>query len=55
MAKMEPMDAKSLTADITMKVNIKGMRQWKWRVMIAIQLIRLAAWVMGVGLEVSHE
>ena len=32
-------------------VNLRGMTQWKVRVWLGVQLIRLAAWIMWVNVE----
>lgn len=39
----------------TMVVRVRGMRQFRVRVWIAVRLIRLAAWVMWTPVEVHHD
>jgi hypothetical protein len=49
------LDIKPLAQNITLHIKLKNLRQWQWRVQLAIWLIRLADWVMwgNVRLEVE--
>jgi hypothetical protein len=44
---------KSITKDMVMTVEVTGMERWRIRVKIAIQLIRVASWIMGVGVRIE--
>jgi hypothetical protein len=46
-------DAKNLAKHITLTVKMKRTRQWRWRVKLAAWLIRLAALVMWVNVEIE--
>ena len=38
-------------AHLTMKVKLRGVNQWRVRLWLGAQLIRLAAWVMWMDVE----
>jgi len=42
-------EAGGLVKQITLRVTIKGMRRWNVRLWLALLLIRLGAWVAGLG------
>ena len=44
---------KSITKNMVMTVEVTGMARWRIRVKIAIQLIRVASWIMGVGVRIE--
>lgn len=48
-------DAKELAKQVTLIVTLRLDRanQWLWRVKVASWLIRLAAWVMWVNVEIE--
>ena len=50
MATLE-VDMEDIARRIGITVNLRGLTQWKLRVWIGTQLIRLAAWVMWVNIE----
>jgi hypothetical protein len=41
----------SVSKNITMQVEVTGVRVWKARLWLAIQIFRLGAWVVGVGIR----
>lgn len=45
-------DVRKLSSRITMNVRLRGLRAWRWQVWVARQLIGLAAWVLGTGIEI---
>ena len=45
--------AKQLTLHCGIK--LRGVRQWRWRLVLGMWLIRLAAWVMWVNVEIERE
>lgn len=53
MAQIPAMYAKDLAGNITMRVNLRGIDAWRWRVKLGTWLIRLAAWVMWVNVEID--
>jgi hypothetical protein len=48
-------DAKDLAKHITLTVRLGRLDHWLWRVNIAKWLIRLAAWIMWVNVEIEVE
>jgi len=44
-----------ITQQVTMNVEVTGIRAWRWRVKIAGWLLALAARVAGVGLQIQTE
>jgi hypothetical protein len=44
-----------VTKEVTMQVRVTGFRSFKFRLWIATLLIRLAAFVAGMGIEVNLE
>lgn len=38
---------------ITVHVQLKGARQWRWRLHLGAWLIRLAAWIMWMNVEIK--
>ena len=38
---------------ITVHVHLKDARQWRWRLVLGSWLIRLAAWVMWMNVEIE--
>lgn len=48
---MATLTAKGMAKSITLVVRFKGFKQWSFRLWIATQLIRLAAWVAWVNVE----
>jgi len=47
--------AKELAHSFTIKVRIKHMGEWHWRLKIGAWLIRLAAWVMWMNVEIESD
>lgn len=48
--------ASQLTHKITMRVHVRGMRRWQWRLHVAAVFFRLAAWIAGLGgVEVTDD
>ena len=45
--------AKTIANNITMTVRFREGRQWAWRLKLGSWLIRLAAWVMWVNVELE--
>jgi len=43
----------SVVKNITLTVNVSGLRVWRWRVWLGLQLIQLAARVMGCGFRLE--
>ena len=48
-------DFKDIAKNNTMLVGFKNAKQWRWRLWVAGQLIRLAAWIAWMGVEISIE
>lgn len=46
-------DARELAAQLTLTVKMRRANQWLWRVKVASWLIRLAAVVMWVNIEIE--
>ena len=46
-------DTKRIANHITMKVELKRYQGWLWRVKLGMLLIRLAAWIMWVDVEIK--
>lgn len=46
-------DGGELLRRVTLQVEIKGPRGYRLRKTIAIGLFRLAAWVLGTGIEIT--
>lgn len=46
-------DASKVASNMTMNVHVTGFQSWLWRKRIGVWLIRLAAYVMGVGIEIK--
>jgi hypothetical protein len=42
-------------SDITLNVDVTGLRVWKVRVWIGCQVIKLAALVMGTGIHIEMD
>ena len=42
-------DAMKLAKNIIVEVHLKNMRQWRWRLRLALPLIILGAWIGGLG------
>lgn len=38
---------------LTLKVRVTGMRRFRIRMWLAIRLLKLAAWVIGTGIEIE--
>ena len=43
----------SITKNLTLNLNVTGVRTWKVRVWCGVQLIRFAAFVMGCGFHLD--
>ena len=54
MAKAE-IDMNDIGRSVTLAVTVKNAREYAIRLKIALILIRLAAWVAHMGLEVKHD
>lgn len=50
-------DADDLTKELTMVVEVKIINVWRvrFRLFIALQLVKIAAWIGGYGLEINQE
>jgi hypothetical protein len=46
-------DAKQMANNITLHVRVKRSNEWEWRLKVGLWLIRLAAWVMWMGIEIE--
>lgn len=44
-----------LAQHVTLHVSVTGMRLVKWRLRCAVPLLRLAAWIAGVGINLDLE
>ena len=44
-----------ITKDVVMEVEVTGVRTFRWRLKVATWLIRLAAWVAGVGIRIDGD
>lgn len=53
MATLNKLDTKILARHFTLTVRIRRMREWSIRIWIAKQLIRLAAFIMWVNVEIE--
>ena len=42
-----------ITRDITMNIEVTGVRVWRVRMWLAVKIMRLAAWVAGVGIKIE--
>lgn len=40
--------------NMTLNVNFTGVRRWRVRMWAAVQLVRLAAYVLGCGIKVDR-
>lgn len=47
--------AGEVTHGMTMQVRVRGLRMLMWRVRVAKALFRLAAWVLGVGIQFNFD
>lgn len=47
--------AGELAQNVTMQVTITDMREMRCRLWLASQLMRVAAWICGMGLEVTRK
>ena len=45
----------SAVKNMTLNVNVTGLRAWKWRVWIGLRLIRIAALIIGCGFHVERD
>lgn len=45
----------SLTKRVTLEVRIKITRQFRFRIWLAVRLVRLTAWVLGCNVRVICE
>lgn len=54
---MESLDVNAcdLLPHVTLRVRVHGLRRMQWRIKVGLLLMRLAAWVAGVGLRVDVE
>jgi len=48
-------DARDVMHQVTMTVELTHTRQLEWRLWLGTQLIRLAAWIMGCGIEIIED
>ena len=46
---------KKIANGFTIRITFPQMNQWLWRLKIGVWLIRLAAWVMWMNVEVNAE
>lgn len=47
-------DAKDIAGRLTIKLKVKHARQWAVRTWVAIQLIRLAAFIAWIGCDIEE-
>ena len=47
------MNVKDFAPRCTLTVKLKNARQWRWRISFGTWLIRLAAWIMWVNVEIE--
>lgn len=45
------MNINRLMGDVQLTVCVKGLREFAWRRTIAFCLFKLAAWILGTGIE----
>lgn len=50
---MMDLQMSALARQVTLTVNLRGVRRFRWRLKVARWLIRLAACVVGCGIEVE--
>jgi hypothetical protein len=48
-------DAKELGGRVTMVVTIRRYNQWCFRIWLGVKLIRLAAWIMWMNVEIEEQ
>ncbi len=48
-------DASDLCKEITMQVNVRGLRRFRFRMFIVVALLRVVAWVAPFGVEIGEE
>ncbi len=48
---MAEINLRDIASKITVTVTIKNETQWRWRIWLAVQLIKLAAWVAWMNVE----
>lgn len=48
-------DARGALKHTRLVVEIRHMREYKIRIYLAVRIIRLAAWIAGVGLDEKHQ
>ena len=53
MAQMPTIAVNRLTRQVTMNVTVVTTRQFKWRIALGKELIKLAARVMGCGIRIE--
>jgi hypothetical protein len=49
------LDAKQLANELTITVEIKRHKEWTLRLWVAAKLIKLAAWIAWVGVEINND
>jgi hypothetical protein len=49
------MPMRTLAQHVTMHVTMTGVRRYALRLWLSVQLMKLAAWVAGVGITVDTE
>ncbi len=47
------MSASQAAGDLQLEVEVTGLEVWKWRVLVCVLMIRLGAWVAGMGVKVT--
>jgi len=48
-------DAKQIAGEVTLKAHLPRLTEWTWRVKIGAWLIRLAALIMWMDIEIDAE
>lgn len=57
MATLQPVNVpvQSVMRNITLHVNVTGVQTWRVRMWLGLQFIKLAAFTMGCGIEVTQK
>ncbi len=48
-------EVKKIVSGATINVTVLGLRQWRWRLWVSKQLIRLACWISWMDCNIANE
>ena len=55
MAEIASVDMKEIAKQTTVHVTLVNYKAWRWRAWLGMQLYRLGAWVMWMGIEFDED